>query len=104
MLLLQEVNLKDVLYNLNARRVLMCIYYELGEYDALDSLFESFTTYIRRQKDLGYHRDNYLNLIKFVKRMLQTNMKSEAEKSQLRVDIESTTELTEREWLLAQVK
>ena len=59
---------------------------------------------IRRQKDLGYHRDNYLNLIKFVKRMLQTNMKSEAEKSQLRVDIESTTELTEREWLLAQVE
>ena len=100
MLLLQEVTLKDVLYNLDARRVLMRIYYELGEYTVLESFLESFTIFIRRQKDLGYHRNNYLNLIKFVKKLLQTNLKSFVEKQELRIEIEQTTELTEKDWLL----
>ena len=103
MQLLQEVTLKDVLYNLDARRVLMRIYYELGEYDALNSLLESFTIFIHRQKDLGYHRQNYLNLIKFVKKLLQINLKNKKERAILRGQIESTSELTERDWLLEQL-
>jgi hypothetical protein len=103
MQLLQEVTLKEVLYNLDARRVLMCIYYELGELAALDSLLESFTVFLHRQKDLGYHKNNYQNLIKFVKKLLQMDLKSEVLKAQLRKEIEETKELTERDWLLAQL-
>jgi hypothetical protein len=103
MQLLQEVTLKDVLHNLDARRVLMRIYYELGEFDALDSLLESFKIFLHRQKDLSYHRQSYLNLIKFVKKLLQTNLSDKKEKEILRGLIESTTELTERDWLLGQL-
>jgi hypothetical protein len=103
MQLLQEVTLKDVLHNLDARRVLMRIYYELGEFDALDSLLESFKIFLHRQKDLSYHRQSYLNLIKFVKKLLQTNLSDKIEKEILRGQIESTTELTERDWLLEQL-
>jgi hypothetical protein len=103
MQLLQEVTLKDVLHNLDARRVLMRIYYELGEFDALDSLLESFKIFLHRQKDLSYHRQSYLNLIKFVKKLLQTNLLDKKEKELLKAQIESTTELTERDWLLGQL-
>jgi hypothetical protein len=103
MQLLQEVTLKDVLHNLDARRVLMRIYYELSEFDALDSLLESFKIFLHRQKDLSYHRQSYLNLIKFVKKLLQTNLLDKKEKEILRGQIESTTELTERDWLLGQL-
>jgi hypothetical protein len=103
MQLLQEVTLKDVLHNLDARRVLMRIYYELGEFDALDSLLESFKIFLHRQKDLSYHRQSYLNLIKFVKKLLQTNLSDKKEREILRGLIESTTELTERDWLLGQL-
>ena len=104
MQLLQEVTLKDVLYNLDARRVLMRIYYELGEYAALDSLLESFTVFIHRQKDLGYHKNSYQNLIKFVKKLLQIDWGNEGLKAQLKLEIDNTLELTERDWLLDQLK
>jgi hypothetical protein len=103
MQLLQEVTLKDVLHNLDARRVLMRIYYKLGEYDALDSLLESFRIFLHRQKDLSYHRQSYLNLIKFVKKLLHTNLSDKKEREILRGQILATTELTERDWLLEQL-
>lgn len=103
MMLLQEVTLKEVLFNLDARRVLMRIYYELGEFDALNSLLESFTVYLHRQKNLGYHKNNYQNLIKFVKKLLHTDLKNAILKAELRLDIDNTVELTERDWLLMQL-
>jgi hypothetical protein len=103
MILLQEVTLKEVLFNLDARRVLMCIYYELGELTALDSLLESFNIFLHRQKDIGYHKNSYQNLIKFVKKLLVMDLKNPVLKTQLRKEIDETKELTERDWLLAQL-
>ena len=104
MTLLQEVTLKEVLFNLDARRVLMRIYYELGELAALDSLLESFSVFLHRQKNLGYHKSNYQNLIKFVKKLLQMDFKNDVLKTQVKQEIEATLELTERDWLLEQLK
>jgi hypothetical protein len=104
MALLQEVTLKEVLFNLESRRVLMRIYYELGEITALESLLESFTVFLHRQKNLGYHKNNYQNLVKFVKKLLHSDLKNDALKTQLRTEIEHTVELTEKDWLLVQLK
>jgi hypothetical protein len=103
MALLQEVTLKEALFNLESRRVLMRIYYELGEITALDSLLESFTVFLHRQKNLGYHKNNYQNLVKFVKKLLNSDLKNDALKTQLRLEIENTVELTEKDWLLGQL-
>ena len=73
-------------------------------YAALDSLLESFTVFIHRQKDLGYHKNSYQNLIKFVKKLLQIDLKNESLKAQLKLEIDGTLELTERDWLLEQLK
>jgi hypothetical protein len=104
MYLLQEVTLKEVLFNLDARRVLMCIYYELSELTALDSLLESFTVYLHRQKVIGYHKNSYQNLIKFVKKLLSLDFKNDTQKAQLKDEINTTKELTERDWLLEQLE
>ncbi len=104
MKLLILIDFKDVLNNLDARRMLLKSYYELGEFDALDSLLDSFTRYIQRQKDLGYHKDNYLNLIKFTKRMIHFNRKDVETKSTLIHDINDTKRLAERKWLLEKVE
>ncbi|MEZ4952687.1 MAG: hypothetical protein R2825_03835 [Saprospiraceae bacterium] len=37
-------------------------------------MLSSFQTYIYRKKDLGYHRDLYLNLIRFTRRLLQLDL------------------------------
>ncbi len=103
MKLLILVDFKDVLNNLDARRMLLKSYFELGEYDALDSLLDSFTRYIQRQKDLGYHKENYLNLIKFTKRIIHLDWKNKIAKTSLVKEIEKTIQLAERQWLLDKI-
>ncbi len=101
--LLQKVNLKDVFNNLDARRMLLRIYYELGEFKALDSLLDSFKVYLGRQKNIGYHKDNYANLIRFVKKMLRTNLSDKEAKSKLVTEVEATSSVAEKSWLLEQL-
>jgi len=88
------------LNNLDARRILLKCYFELKEYDALDSLFNSFSRYIYRQKEIGYHRENYLNFIRFVKKMIHGRMEDKKNIEQLKEEIKMTNGLVEREWLL----
>lgn len=104
MQLLLRVEFKDVLNNLDARRMLLKSYFELGEYNALDSLLDSFSRYIHRQKEMGYHRDNYLNLIRFVKKIIHGRVEDKKTWQQLKEEIESTSRLAEREWLIEKLE
>jgi hypothetical protein len=61
----------------------------------LASLLDSFAVFIRRQKDLGYHRESYLNLIKFTKKLAKKGLNP-----QLAEAIRQTAAVAEREWLL----
>ncbi len=98
--LLTAADFDDVLHNLDARRMLLRIYFDLGELAALDSLLDSFAIFLRRRKDVGYLRQNYLNLIRLTKKLLQT---AEGERQKLRREIEETKAVAEREWLLGKV-
>lgn len=90
----------DTLSQLDARTMLLRIYFERGFQDALESLLDSFQTYLRRQKDLGYHRDNYLNLLRFTRRMLRLAPGETPERAHLLKTIAETPALAERDWLL----
>ena len=104
MQLLLRVEFKDMLNNLDARRMLLKSYFELGEYNALDSLLDSFSRYIHRQKEKGYHQENYLNLIRFVKKIIHAKVEDKKIWKQMKEEIESTNRLAEREWLLEKLK
>lgn len=101
--LLQQVELEDPLNNLDARRMLLRSYFELGEWQALESLLQSFAAYLRRQKNLGYHRNTNENLLFFVKKLIATDKKDQKTRSAIRAELESTTEVAERAWLLQQL-
>ena len=101
--LLQQVGTKDVFNNLTARRMLVIIYYDQGDFDALYSLLDSFQNYIYRKRGLGYHRKLYLNFIKFTRKLLQLEGMTGTQVSALQEEILSTGNVTEREWLLAQI-
>lgn len=101
--LLQQAELDDTLHLLDARRMLLRSYFELGEFDALDALLHSFTTYLKRQKDLGYHREMYLNLIRFVRKLLEIKPDDRKGREKLRGEIATAKQVAEREWLLSVV-
>lgn len=83
--------------------MLLRMYYETGEVDALESLLDSFEMYIRRQKDLGYHGENYTNLIRLIRKLMQIPIGQKEERSQLAEEVKATKSLAEREWLLGKV-
>ncbi|HNE29040.1 MAG TPA: hypothetical protein PKL15_15630 [Saprospiraceae bacterium] len=99
---LQRADYKDLINNLIAKTLQLKIFYELGEYDLLESHLASMKTYIRRQAAIGYHRTNYLNIVRYTQQLLQVNLNNTAMIAQLRQQIENEPVLTEREWLLAQ--
>jgi hypothetical protein len=98
--LLQGIDFQEVFANIGARQMLVRMFFETNDYDPLTATLDSFQTYINRQKDIGYQRDNYLNFIKIVRRMLRLDLKSDTIRKTLIEEIGATTTLAEREWLL----
>lgn len=102
--LLQKVEFKDTFNNLDARRMLLRIYYEIGAFDALDSHLDSFRQYLNRQKDVGYHRSLYMGLIKAMKKVLRTNLNERGKREKAFSEIESLPAFAEKDWLLSQIR
>ena len=101
--LLQQANYHDPLLNLGARALLLKIYFEQEEWDALHSHLDAFQSYLRRKADLGYHRTNYRNFIRLTKRILNTNLRNPNKVAQLKTKIENEKLLTEKDWLLGRL-
>ncbi|MEM9928588.1 MAG: hypothetical protein AAF840_02095, partial [Bacteroidota bacterium] len=101
--LLQRANYHDSLLNLGARTLLLKIYFELAEWDVLQSHLDAFQSYIRRKADLTYHRANYRNLIGFTRKLLKLPPRDSKKREQLREQINRAKMLTEKEWLLQQL-
>jgi hypothetical protein len=101
--LLLQLDFADPLHQLEARRMLLRSYYELGEWQALDALLHSFGAYLRRQKNLGYHRATNERLLYFIRKLLEIPAGDRAVRARLRAEIEATPDVAERQWLLSQV-
>ena len=102
--LLMQTEHDDVLHNLFSKMLLAKMYYESSEYTVLDNLLLSFKAYIQRKKGLGYHKTNYLNFIRYTKRLMSVNFYDKAALNKLTERIEKEQYLVERQWLLLQVK
>ena len=101
--LLQKAEYKDLLLHLAAKTLQLKIFYELEEFDLLESHLQTLQTFIRRKKDLGYHRENYLNTIRFTRKLLEANLYDKSVRQALREEIEGTKAVAEKEWLLERV-
>jgi hypothetical protein len=102
--LLQTADFKDLVNNIIAKTLLLKIYFELEEFDLLESHLDTFRQFIRRRELSDYHRHNYLNIINFVKKITGLPPGNRPEKALLRTEIEQAGVLTERDWLLEQLE
>jgi hypothetical protein len=98
--LLQRRDFGDVLTDLAARALLLRIYYDTEAYDALMSLTDSFQTFLSRQKELNYQKDNYMNLIRIVRKMLRSDLRNAETRKQLLEEVQQTQYLAEKNWLI----
>lgn len=59
---LRDVEYDDITYNLNSKLMLMTSFYELDEYDILDSTIKAFKVFLRRRRNLSKSRKaNFLH-------------------------------------------
>ena len=98
--LLQEVEYDDIVYNLSAKSLLLATYYENDEIEPLYSLFESFRAFLNRRKDLtDSKKRNYLNTIKFTKRLVKIIPGDKSAIEKLKADIDRTEDISDLKWL-----
>jgi len=99
---LQRYNFKNVILNLTAKVLQMKIFYELEEKEVLESHLKAMENFIRRKEVLGYHRENYSNIIKFTTQLNAVNIYDTAALQKLKYKIETISVLTEKNWLIEQ--
>ncbi len=103
--LLHRVEFDDVYYTTMSKALLLRIFYELQESDALWSLAESFRLYLRRNKLVSDHKKQvFLNLIKFVNRLSKVERGNTRALDKLQVRIEESTSVAHGPWLLEKVE
>jgi len=103
--LLQQVEYDDVFYKLDSKALLLKTYYESGEWLVLDSLIDSFQILLRRNKEISkQHRSNYLNLVKFVKKINDLRPNDTAKIKTLKEKIEATNQVADKGWLLEKLE
>jgi hypothetical protein len=90
--------------NIIAKTMLLKIYFETDEYDAFESLLESLRTYLQRKEALDATRKaSYKNMISLMKKLLQLNIFSRAQKESFRELVQQTNPLAERDWFMKQL-
>ncbi len=110
--LLLRLEYSDLRYNLGAKALLLRTYYEMEEFEALNSLTASFNQYLQRNQLMADTRkDAYHNLFKFTKRvaLLRSEIpftekrKLRQTLSKLEKDIENSAFIFNQLWLESKV-
>ena len=97
-----RVEYDDVFLNLDAKIMLLKIYYANQDTDAFLSLIDSMKVYLGRKSKLvmSYHYENYKNILHFAQKIVLLNPYESALREALKKEIQERKPLTERGWLL----
>ncbi|MEO0875125.1 MAG: hypothetical protein AAFY48_11010, partial [Bacteroidota bacterium] len=80
-------------------------YYELDEFDLLDSHLDSFEVFLKRRKDFTADRKQiYIWLIKYTRRLTRIIPGDKKALQKLKEDIQSTKGVVNANWLLQKIE
>ncbi|MEM9258454.1 MAG: hypothetical protein AAGA62_02340, partial [Bacteroidota bacterium] len=97
---LRDVEYENITYNLNAKTMLLAIYYETDADIALDSLFDSMIAYLNRHKELpATAQKAYRNLVSFTRRLTRMLPNDRKAIEQLATDLAEKKYVASRPWL-----
>ncbi len=100
----QKAAYEDLINILIIKSHLLKIYFELKEFDVLDSHLQSFSAFIRRRKVSDFHRKNFLNFIQLVRKLTTIPSYDKARKEKLKKEANQKDILTERKWFLSELE
>jgi hypothetical protein len=101
--ILLTVEFKDDLQNLAAKFMLLKIYFETREFEAMLALCNSFKVYLHRQKKIGYHKIRYKNVLNFIDKLYQHIGAKRDEVIKLKNEIQLVDNLPDKDWFIEQL-
>ncbi len=103
--LLAYTEYKEVFQALLSRNLLLLSYYELGEFESLESLFSSFKLFLDREKTYAKNRKTqYYNLIKFTRTLVKINDREKNKLFKLKDEITKADPVVNKVWLLEKIE
>ena len=102
--LVEKANYRDPLLNLGNKVLQLKIYYESDKIDLLEAQLDATNSYIRRKRIIGYHRSNYEQIVRYIRRLISTNPYDKTALRTLLREVESEQPLTERHWLKEKIQ
>ncbi|OWY19548.1 hypothetical protein C7N43_12380 [Sphingobacteriales bacterium UPWRP_1] len=103
--LLSEVVFEDVFYSIEAKSLLLRIYYEINETDPLLALCDAFKIYLRRNKLIADNkRELYLNYIKFIARLSKIPKGKKEALQELLQQLNNTKHIVNLKWLQQKIQ
>ncbi len=102
--LLQTVQFSDVYYNLDARSMLLKIYFEEKEWNLLHDHCFAFKAFVLRQEGISeQHKTGYLNLIKWTNKLSNAVFDTRKRKP-IAEKISGQKKISELKWLTEQIE
>jgi hypothetical protein len=98
--LLQKVNYRDILLNLSSKTLLLKTYLALGEEQMLRSHLDAMRNYIHRKHVIGYHRTNYLNVVRYMEKYMGLQLSDKLAVGAFRDLLEREETLSEKNFFL----
>jgi hypothetical protein len=103
--LLSRVEFDDPFYALDAKSLLLKIYFEQDEKEVLFSFCESFRMYLKRNKLVSKaHINSYNNLISFTVKLIKLKPEQREKFDKIKKDIQEIKLLNNKGWLIEQVQ
>lgn len=99
---LNQTQFTDISYNLSSKVMLMKIYYEINEEEALLSLIASFSLFLKRNKKISKPvKQTYLNFCSILNKIMRKNRKKLI---LIKEEVKTEQYLNARRWLLEIIK
>lgn len=101
---LSRVDYEDFLYDFNSRALSLAVYYELKEYDVLESQIESFTAFLARKKNISDNKTIvFKNFNRFLKKMITTNANEKEKLQNIRAQVKEEKAVINKAWLIEKI-
>lgn len=100
--LLQNVEYEDIGVNMISKMMLLITHYERGDHEVLNSFIDSFRVFLNRHKNIPQQRRlNYLNLLKYTRRLMRLDFSDKQALQKLREEVSrEKANIVNHEWLL----
>ncbi|MDB5228456.1 MAG: hypothetical protein JWN78_2649, partial [Bacteroidota bacterium] len=101
--ILQQVEFADVLWNVDAKILILKMLFELKEYESIPYQLKSLKMFIYRRKDIGYFKKIHKQTLTYFDLLYKNIHTGKQKRNQLKQLILSEKDLVEKEWFLNQV-